>query len=185
MSNRLILGFKIVCAVLGVLLVLQLVRFAAAKDPLANVTIPTPPILSVATNVSVAPKTSRATNAAVIPTTSGATNIAASSKAPPKVTEPPVITNRIEQIKNTEIFGAAPKPPPMALLGIIGMEAIIRADNGQTGLVKEGDVFAGVKVLRLGTNRVLVEHEGEKKELTVFAGFGSETLMPSGKETVP
>jgi hypothetical protein len=35
-----------------------------------------------------------------------------------------------------------------------------------------------VKILRIGTNRVLVEHEGQKKELTLFSGFGSETLLP-------
>ena len=49
---------------------------------------------------------------------------------------------------------------------------------GQTGLVREGEEFGTLKVLRIGTNRVLVEHEGQKKELILFSGFGSETLLP-------
>jgi hypothetical protein len=49
-------------------------------------------------------------------------------------------------------------------------------------LVREGDVVGGVKLLRIGTNRVLIEHEGQTKELTLFSGFGSETLLPKEKE---
>ena len=58
---------------------------------------------------------------------------------------------------------------------------ILRAPNGQTGLLREGEELGGVKLLRIGTNRVLVEHEQQQKELTVFSGFGSETLLPKGK----
>jgi hypothetical protein len=29
---------------------------------------------------------------------------------------------------------------------------------------------------------VLIEHEGQQKELSVFSGFGSETLLPKQKE---
>ena len=74
------------------------------------------------------------------------------------------------------------RPLPMAMLGIGDKDVFLRAPNGQTGLLKEGDELGGVKLLLIGTNRVLIEHEGQKKELTVFAGFGSETLLPKEKE---
>jgi hypothetical protein len=83
----------------------------------------------------------------------------------------------IDRIHQSEIFGPVPRPQPMALIGIAGSDAIIRTPNGQTLLMKEGDENGGVKLLRIGTNRVLVEHEGDKKELNIFSGFGSETLL--------
>jgi hypothetical protein len=95
---------------------------------------------------------------------------------------PPAIQACIEQITQSEILGPIPRPMPMALLGIAGRDAFLRAPGGQTGLLKEGDELGGVKLLRIGTNRVLIEHEGQKKELTLFGGFGSETLLPKGKE---
>ena len=67
---------------------------------------------------------------------------------------------------------------PMALLGIAGDNAFLRAPNGQTGLIKEGSELGGIKLLRIGTNRVLVEQEGQPKELTIFSGYGSESLLP-------
>ena len=72
----------------------------------------------------------------------------------------------------------------MALLGIAGQHAFLRAPSGQTGLLKEGEELGGVKLLRIGTNRVLIEHEGQQKELSVFSGFGSETLLPKQKENI-
>jgi hypothetical protein len=70
----------------------------------------------------------------------------------------------------------------MALLGIAGRDAFLRAPNGQTGLLKEGEELGGVKLLRIAHNRVLIEHDGQRKELTMFSGFGSETLIPKEKE---
>jgi len=69
----------------------------------------------------------------------------------------------------------------MALLGIAGRDAFLRTATGQTGLLREGEELDGIKLLRIGTNRVLVEHEQQQKELTLFSGFGSETLLPKGK----
>jgi len=43
-------------------------------------------------------------------------------------------------------------------------------------MVKEGDEMGGMKLLRIGTNRVLVEHEGEKKELTIFSGLEAKVF---------
>ncbi len=95
---------------------------------------------------------------------------------------PPAAQARVDRIVQSEIFGPVPKPPPMALLGIAGRDAFLRGPDGQTGLVKEGDALGGLKLLKIGTNRVLVEQDGQTKELTVFSGFGSETLLPKGKE---
>ena len=95
---------------------------------------------------------------------------------------PPAAQARVDRIVQSEIFGPIPKPPPMALLGIAGRDAFLRGPNGQTGLVREGDALGGLKLLKIGTNRVLVEQDGQTQELTVFSGFGSETLLPKGKE---
>ena len=92
------------------------------------------------------------------------------------------IRARVYGITDSEILGPIMRPMPMALLGIAGDVAFLRAPNGQTGLVKEGDSLGGLKLIRIGTNRVLVEDEGQKKELTVFSGYGGESLLPKQKE---
>ena len=97
------------------------------------------------------------------------------------------IKNRIERITESEILGPVMRPMPMALLGIAGPDVFLRAPDGQTGLVKEGAELGGVKLLRVGINRVLIELEGKKQELTIFSGFGSETLLekePTNEPTI-
>ena len=94
---------------------------------------------------------------------------------------PPAVQVRVEKITQSEILGTVVRPLPMALLGIAGKDAFLRAPNGQTGLLREGDELGGIKLLRIGTNRVLIEHELQQKELTLFSGFGGETLLPKGK----
>ncbi len=84
----------------------------------------------------------------------------------------------MDKIINSEIFGPIIRPMPMALIGIADQEAFIRATNGQTGPVKVGGEIGGIKLLRIGVNRVLVEQDGDKKELTQFDGVGGESLMP-------
>jgi hypothetical protein len=69
------------------------------------------------------------------------------------------------------------RPLPMALLGIAGEFAFLRSANGQTGLVKEGDSLDDIKLLRIGVNRVLIEQDGQKKELTIFSGYGGDSLL--------
>jgi hypothetical protein len=71
----------------------------------------------------------------------------------------------------------------MALLGILGNDIFLRAPSGQTGLIKEGEELGGVKLLRIGINRVLVEEKGERKELTIFDGLGSESLLATKKDS--
>ena len=100
---------------------------------------------------------------------------------PPPADLPAAIQTRVERITQSEILGAIVRPLPMALLGIAGQDAFLRAPNGQTGLLREGGELGGIKLLRIGTNRVLIEHEQQQKELMLFSGFGSETLLPKGK----
>jgi hypothetical protein len=89
---------------------------------------------------------------------------------------------RVEQISKSEILGQIPKPPPMALIGIAGEDVILRAPNGQSGMIRVGEELGGVKLLRFSTNRAVVEVEGEEKELTIFSGLGSETMLPPPQE---
>ena len=89
-----------------------------------------------------------------------------------------LIQARIDRITQSELLAPIIRPPPMALLGIAGRDAFIRTPSGQSTLLREGGESDGIKLLRLGTNRVLIEQAGEKKELTIFSGFGSESLLP-------
>jgi hypothetical protein len=91
---------------------------------------------------------------------------------------PKDIQARVDKIVDSEIFAPVMRPQPMQLFGIAGNTAFLRTDSGQSGLVKEGDSLGDVKLLRIGINRVLVEEEGEKKELMIFDGYGGESLMP-------
>ncbi|MHB8520385.1 MAG: hypothetical protein ACYDH9_06470 [Limisphaerales bacterium] len=197
---------KALCLGLAALLLFQICRIALRKDPLDHLSIPVPPTLAMTSN----PQTSgigtnhqtsgRGTNSPILSAGTNAqpSNSVANPPAPGKglnLRPPsapgkkeadlsPAIQARIERIKDSEIFGPVPKPMslPMALLGIAGKDAFLRAPSGQTGLVREGEELGGIQLLRIGTNRVLVEHEGQKKELTIFSGFGGETLLPKRKE---
>lgn len=96
---------------------------------------------------------------------------------------PAKVKARVDFIVNSELLGPVPRPLPMALLGIAGPDVLLRAPNGQMGMISEGGELGGVKLLQIGTNRILIEHEGQKKELTLFSGYGGETLLPKQKET--
>ena len=91
---------------------------------------------------------------------------------------PPEVQARVDTIIDSELLGPVIRPMPMALIGIADKEAFIRATNGQTGPVKVGGEIGGIKLLRIGVNRVLVESGGETNELTLFNGIGGESLMP-------
>jgi hypothetical protein len=96
---------------------------------------------------------------------------------------PPAVQTQISRITDSEILGPVVHPLPMGLLGIAGDVAFLRTATGQTGLVKEGDSLGDLKLLRIGINRVLVEQDGQKKELMIFSGYGGESLLPQQKET--
>ncbi len=90
---------------------------------------------------------------------------------------PPAVQSRISRITDSEILGPVMHPMPMALLGIAGECAFLRSASGQTGLVKPGDSLDDIKLLRIGINRVLIEQDGQKKELMIFSGYGGESLL--------
>jgi hypothetical protein len=166
MLERSEMALKVVCLALGAFVLFQCSRFLMRRDALAHLTIPALPTLPANPEPP-----GKATN------------------APPRVDmqrpaiiAPPSTNARIDRITQSEILGSIIRPLPMALLGIAGQDVFLRAPNGQTGLIKEGEELGGVKLLRIGTNRVLIEHEGQQKELSVFSGFGSESLLPKEKE---
>jgi len=127
--------------------------------------------------------------------TASGTNLAAVSRSPrppgmrggppgnpgsrpgPALPLAPLVQARIDRITQSELLAPVFRPPPMALLGIAGLDAFIRTPNGQSTMLREGGQSDGVKLLRLGTNRVLIEQAGERKELTIFNGLGSESLL--------
>jgi hypothetical protein len=102
---------------------------------------------------------------------------------PKKIELPPEVQARVNRIIDSEILGPTVRPMPIALIGIADQEAFIQATNGQTGPVKVGGEIGGIKLLRIGINRVLVEEDGEKKELTLFGGIGGESLMPKTSDS--
>jgi len=123
----------------------------------------------------------KSTNAAVRSASNASRRVAGVSARPADL--PPAVQARVDRVVQSEIFGAIPRPLPMALLGIAGKDAFIRTPSGQVGLMREGEELGGVKLLRIGNNRVLVEHEEQKKELTVFSGLGGEALLPKGERS--
>ena len=98
---------------------------------------------------------------------------------------PPGIQPRIDRVIDSEILAPIMRPLPMALLGIAGDSVFFRAPNGQTGLIKPGEELGGVKLVRVGINRVLVEEQGEQKELTIFAGLGGDSLLSTHPTNSP
>ncbi|HVY72404.1 MAG TPA: hypothetical protein VHH73_20885 [Verrucomicrobiae bacterium] len=95
---------------------------------------------------------------------------------------PEKIRSHVDKITQSEILGPVMRPIPMGLLGIAGPDVFLRAPNGQTGMIREGGELGGVKLLKVGINRVLVEENGKPVELTIYAGMGGESLMPKTKE---
>lgn len=91
---------------------------------------------------------------------------------------PPETQARVDLVVQSEIFGAIPRPLPMAVLGFVGNEVLLRTDSGQTDLVQEGATLGNVKILKIGINRVLVEVDGSQRELTLYNGLGGDSLKP-------
>ncbi|MGA2657688.1 MAG: hypothetical protein ABSH34_09230 [Verrucomicrobiota bacterium] len=137
-------------------------------------------LVAQGTNASVPPSAGKArTNPAARPETAAGMMNAGPfpgmpGQGPPL---PPAIQARLDRIIESEILAPVIHPQPVALLGIVGRDAFLQAPNGQSGLIKEGEELGGIKLLSLGINRALIEEAGEKKELTLFSGLGSESLL--------
>ena len=155
---------RMTCLALAALLLYQLARVATRKPPLASFAV-----ASTMSSSEPAKNGSKATN-----------TLASLRSTQPSAPLAPGLQTRIDRITQSEIFAPIVRPLPMALLGIAGKDAFVRAPNGQTGLLKEGEELGGLKLLKIGTNRILVEHEQQKKELLLFSGFGSDSLLPKG-----
>jgi len=159
---------------------------ALALTTNGNVSVSNPTVANLGTNlVSGSSRTNLANSAAARAASARSPNTAAATiSGGPAGRRPtaaaalaPEIQARVDRIYESEIFGPIAHPMPMALLGIAGKVAFLRGPNGQTGMVKEGEDLGDVKLLRIGMNRVLVEQEGKKQELMIFAGLGGESLL--------
>lgn len=180
---------KIVGIGLAVFLVFQVTRIVARVNTAAAASIPEIPSWS--------PRSGADSNATVRATGSGPPGGVPAGVVPPGAMPPrgrppgsgrpgggsvpdlpPAVRQRVDRVVQSGVLGPVVRPPPMALLGIGGDRVFLRAPNGQTGLIKEGDELGGVRLLRIGTNRVLVEENGQSKELMIFGGLGGQGLMP-------
>jgi hypothetical protein len=170
MLERSVPILKLACLSLTLLLAYQLVRLVVQPNPLKHLSIP--PTLT--------------SHPFTLPLdTAEATNTAPKTRAAKKESPiAPAVEARIQAIARSEIFGALPTrhAMPMTLLGIAGNDVLLRLPTGQTKLLRRGEQVGGVKLLRIGTNRVLVESEGKQQELTIFAGLGGLPLLPQPKE---
>ncbi len=170
MPERLHRTLQSACLILGLLVAYQLCHLVVFGGPPKSLNFTAMPA-----SASIAEKKTSETNS---PPRSAASRSSTGAKQDGDI--PSAVQSRVDRIVQSEIFGALPRPMPMALLGIAGRDVFLRAPNGQTGLIREGEELGGVKLLRIGTNRVLVEQDGQEKELTLFSGFGSESLLPKG-----
>jgi len=166
---------------IALLLVYQVSRIAFRKDPLSDLNISPFVVPALAgsnkTTNSVSPLSAPGRGAG------GEVSYVLPRETKHQPDLPVAIQARIDRITQSEIFGAVPRPMPMALLGIAGKDVFLRAPNGQTGLIREGEELGGVKLLRIGMNRVLIEQDGQQKELMLFSGFGGEPLLPKGEKS--
>ncbi len=170
---------------LVVLLVLQAAGMARRVNPLKRTSVPEPPTWAP----------SSPTNAASTPAQGGGPMGGGPGMGMGMPGRPgmgmggtpvsPESQARMDRVVQSEILGAVMHPPPMALLGILGNDVLLRAPNGMAGLVREGAELGGAKILRIGTNRVLVRVDGEDKELMIFNGMGGESLLPKDKQGTP
>lgn len=153
MLNRayLLLGMKGLSGLLGLIVLLQAIQFLKAPNPLQDARIPEP-IRSASANND--------------------------NNQGPK--PPPEDSNELKaclnHLERSGILGRTPGPQPLVLVGFAGSSAILQLPNGQTVLLAEGEERDGVKVIKTDTNRVLVEQDGQERELTQFSGIGSESL---------
>ena len=171
---------RVLCLGLAVLLALQLLTTLRRLHPLRRTSLPEPP-----TWTPPQPSTPPPATAATAPGFPPRGPRAPGPGAGAGSSLPPEIEARLDKTVQSELLGPVVRPPPMALLGIAGPDVFFRGPNGQSGLVREGGELDGVKIIRVGTNRVLVQQGTDLKELTIFEGIGGDSLMPKAKEGTP
>ena len=189
---------RLVCLCLAALLAAQVVRAFSRPNPVKSLELPAAVAAFVDPPKPKAAKTNAVDAASAPPQAGPAGGPGMMGMMPPSMpmgpggpggpggnpgTLPDGVRGRIEKIRDSEILGPVPRPVPMGLIGIAGPDVFLRAPGGMTGVIRIGEQLGGVKLISIGANRVVVEHEGQKKELSIFAGFGSEPLLPPpGKE---
>jgi hypothetical protein len=199
---------RLVCLALAGVILYQISRLAFQRDAVARARIEAPmPRLettnnskvetnspTASTNTTSTNRSSPLTNVAVVKTNGPSGPPAQARMAvgpprgpggPPQMNLPADVQAMIDKIRQSQLLGPDIKPPPTALMGIAGKDVFLRGPNGQTGIIREGEDLGGVKLIRIGTNRVIVEENGQQKELTIFSGFGSETLLEKKDKREP
>lgn len=174
---------RMACVLLAGLLLYQVAGLFRSPDPLKGVDLPDLAVLSVKTN-SPAPAKAAGAETGQPPgmPPGGPPGMPGGGPPAPLATN---IQNQVDAIQQSEILGSLPRPQPLMLLGIAGQHAFLQTPSGQSGLAVEGEEVGGVKVLRIGANRVLVEVEGKRQELILFPGLPGESLMSDNPSPGP
>ncbi|MBL9171595.1 MAG: hypothetical protein JNN07_27945 [Verrucomicrobiales bacterium] len=173
MSERSEKLLKQCCLVLALILLYPTVRLLLRDDGLKSI-----PTLTMSMAAA-------APSALQSPGTNSPAGRPPAAKAGPGEPLPESIRLQVEKITQSEILGPVIRPQPVALMGIAGRDAFIRTANGRTGLLRTGETLDGLKLLQVGTNRVVIEENGVRRELTIFSGLGSSTLLPKTQEKKP
>lgn len=101
------------------------------------------------------------------------------------------LTEPVQRLVDSTLFGFAPPPPPdepekeaappkaepPTFHGTIGDRAILDIPGSGVRSIRKDEEQEGVKVLDISTNRVLIEVDGQKTELTIYSGVGSDPLL--------
>lgn len=175
---------KLVCAGLAAWLLMQGIGTARRLDPLTRTSVPEPPTWTPPTAPT--PPSPAAGMPMAVPMPPGMPLMGRPPRGgAPGPALPPETETRVDRIVQGGLLGPVIRPPPMALLGIAGQDVLFRAPNGQSGLVREGGELGGVRILRIGTNRVLIAEGTNVTELTIFEGMGGESLLPKQTQITP
>ena len=99
------------------------------------------------------------------------------------------LPERYAPLTSSGLFGKSPPqkpPPPPALLGLMGGRekkyAILKGGDGKSFRLAAGEEKNGVKLLRVGTNRVVIEYLEKEIELSLFSGLGGKSLLDARKD---
>jgi hypothetical protein len=160
-------GLKLVCGVLGLLLVVQIGSALSGDDSRGGL------------------DPSGISEPGASPTPVGSDSQSAGGKENGGKKSTVQLPAVFQPIVDRHVFGKKPPRPPLPIVleGIAHDWAFLRTPKGRSAMAKVGETVDGVKVLEIRQNRVLVEHKGEKKELVINQGLGSEPILPPAGKT--
>ena len=180
MRDRVELGLKLVCVILAVALIQQIFQATRRAAPLRAAKIPEVPSWSPE-----APKGDASPGDGPpggmppgMPPGMPAMRMMPGMPGMPGAGGAPSGSPRVAHVVQSGLLAPVMRPPPMALMGIVGQDVILRSPEGQVGMVRLGERLGSIELVRIGTNRVLVRENGQDKELTIFQGYGGESLLP-------